>query len=1539
MPKFATSRLSPWLASFFCATLLFSCQLSTSVNEENEGEYDGPEEAIRQEIEMTRELSTGRVPWQKLLTAKLATEEAKEVSRQFRLSALNWEERGPNADVVGAGNGNTRANGGITAGRVRALMVDSLDPAKKTVFAGSVSGGLWKTTDITATPAVWTIVNDFMSNLAIAAICQDPRPGFQQTMYLCTGESYYNIDAVQGVGVFKSTDGGATWNYLSSTSNYKFGTRILCDYLGNVYLATRPEAGAPPGNAGLFRSTDGGTSWTNITPSGVSSTAVCDLEITSTATQSRLHVVTGIINAAQAYRYTDDPATVSAGSGWNAPAVPFASFNNRAEIAVSGNTLYALPANNSSQVTQVFKSTDGGANWAATTAAPPNTVSNTPFANGQGWYDLSVRINPANPNECIIGGIDCARTLDGGETWQRISAWVGVSGQYVHADQHEIQWWDGGNKLIFGCDGGVHYSADKGTTIRDRNTGLRIKQFYSVAIHPTQTNYFLAGAQDNGVHQLSSAGLGNSVEVTGGDGAFVAIDKDQPNYQFGSYVYNTYRRHVNSGNGAGWVTFQFPTTPQTRFINPWDYDNTNNIIYAGYGAGDYFRWDDPQTASTVGTASTSIVTISQFGGQRPSAIHVSPYTAHRVFFGTGNGKIVRVDQANTANPVAVDITPAGAPGGYTSCVVTGSSDEVLMVVYSNYSVQNVWVTLNGGTTWTALDDINGVNLPNMPVRWALFHPDSDTKAFIATETGVWETELFNGTNTVWEASPGMPNVRVTMLKYRATDRTLVASTYGRGIWTSTVPLPSGFTFSSPAAATVDCPAPQNMTITLGTSATGGFSGPITLSATGNPSGTNVNFTANPVTPGQSTIVVLNGTNTLAPGTYNITVQGTATGATTQTRQLTFTITSGPAPAIVSQPQPQSVCTGSLVSFSVGASNVTYQWQVSTDGGSTYTAISGATSSAYAISSAAVSLSGNLYRCVLTNSCGATATSEAALLSVSGVTAITASPQDLSVCEGNSATFQVTAAGASLTYQWQLSTNGGASWSAITGATAAQYIISNTTTALNGNLYRCIVNGTCTPGTATSQAASITVVVPASITSQPLSQLVCDGAAVSFSTTASGPSLLYQWQVNTGAGFVNITNAGVYAGATAATLNIASATPAMNGYQYRCLVSNAVCTSPAITNSATLTVNTLPQISASPVSQTICTGTNVAFSVTASGTGIGYQWQINTGAGFANITNGGVYSGATTATLSITGATVALTGYQYRCVVAGTCSPAATSGVATLTVHAPVVIERSEPGAEVCAGANASFTITAVSGPPISYQWQVSTDGGTTWNNIAGATATSYSLSGVIAAMSGNRYRCQVWNSTCTTPVVSNASLLTVRVVPGIGLAAAPYTALLPGQQTTLTATPSATTGGVITTQWTYNGQLISALNNTYVATVNGLGDYQASIRETWPSGLFCSAISQVVAITANVSTRLFIFPSPNDGNFTVSYYNAGGGNTSRQLLIYDSKGAVVFKRAFPIGGPYTLLPVDLTNAARGIYYVVVGDAAGTKLIEGKVHVR
>ena len=206
-------------------------------------------------------------------------------------------------------------------------------------------------------------------------------------------------------------------------------------------------------------------------------------------------------------------------------------------------------------------------------------------------------------------------------------------------------------------------------------------------------------------------------------------------------------------------------------------------------------------------------------------------------------------------------------------------------------------------------------------------------------------------------------------------------------------------------------------------------------------------------------------------------------------------------------------------------------------------------------------------------------------------------------------------------------------------------------------------------------------------------------------------------------------------------------------------------------------------------------------------------------------------------------------------------------------------------------------------------------------------------------MNNNRYRCLLSNNTCTTPVASAAAILTVRVVPVVGLTAAPLSTLLPGETTTLTAAPAASTGGTISTTWTLNNNTIPVTGNTVQVTVANLGSYQVGIRETWPSSLFCSSLSPVVTITANVSDRLFIFPSPNDGNFSVSYYNTGGASTQRRIRIVDSKGAAVFDKIFAVSGPYTIIPVNLMRASRGLYYVIVGDAAGKKLAEGKVHVR
>ena len=145
----------------------------------------------------------------------------------------------------------------------------------------------------------------------------------------------------------------------------------------------------------------------------------------------------------------------------------------------------------------------------------------------------------------------------------------------------------------------------------------------------------------------------------------------------------------------------------------------------------------------------------------------------------------------------------------------------------------------------------------------------------------------------------------------------------------------------------------------------------------------------------------------------------------------------------------------------------------------------------------------------------------------------------------------------------------------------------------------------------------------------------------------------------------------------------------------------------------------------------------------------------------------------------------------------------------------------------------------------------------------------------------------------------------------------------------------------MSTTWLFNGAAAAPPinSNPYVVNIEKIGNYQVRITETWPSSLACTNLSQLVSIAGPPNNRLFIFPSPNDGTFTVSYFNNGGNSTQRQLVIFDAKGSMVYKRQFPISGSYTLLNVNMKQASRGIYTVLVFDVNGNRLAEGKVHIQ
>ncbi len=320
--------------------------------------------------------------------------------------------------------------------------------------------------------------------------------------------------------------------------------------------------------------------------------------------------------------------------------------------------------------------------------------------------------------------------------------------------------------------------------------------------------------------------------------------------------------------------------------------------------------------------------------------------------------------------------------------------------------------------------------------------------------------------------------------------------------------------------------------------------------------------------------------------------------------IAFTPIATTIPTITTQPSSQSVSVGSLASFSVVASGggLSYQWQRSNNGGTTWNSVSGGSGGTTANYSFTTVLADNSaqFRCYVSNSFG-NATSNAATLTVTCTApAIGTQPSNTSVNAGQNATFTVGATGSSLTYQWQRNTG---TWTNIGGATGATYSFTTAYPADNGAQFQCVVTGAC--GTITSNVATLTVLCPtATITVQPTNQATSAGNNVTFSVTATGATS-YQWlrSDNSGTSWYNA------AGASTATTYTFATVIGDNGSWFKCNVTNACGT--VASNYATLSVSpacVAPSISVQPQTDTVPSGMNATFSVTATGTGLTYQWQ-------------------------------------------------------------------------------------------------------------------------------------------------------------------------------------------------------------------------------------------------------------------------------------------------------------------------------------------
>lgn len=802
------------------AILATGCKLksheNSELNEEGFSKRDGAGKAMRQEFLMTQDPALGYIPRERLIAA-LQYQNQLLASRQFRTTAITWQERGPNN----------------VSGRTRALFIDSRDATGNTVYSASVSGGVWKATNFKSNTPSWTPLAENMGNIAVCALAQDPSN--PNIMYAGTGEGWFNLDAVRGNGIWKTTDGGTNWLKLASTDstannsshNFDFIQDLVVNNAGVVFATGRPSRFCNTG--GVMRSADGGTTWTRVI--GTLTAQNCDsaynyygadLEI---ASNGDVYATTGYFNNGEINLQgriwrsgaATNGANVGASGTWQ-EITPSGGPWQRIEVALSKtnpSVVYALLQGQDEGIGAIKKSTNSGGTW--TDLPLPQWCnqgsSSNDFTNGQAFYDLIVQVDPTNENNVIIGGIDLFKSTNGGANWNQITQWAsGCSGlPVVHADHHNVIFYpDSGNELIAATDGGVFYSSNGGTswatftapnlnganqtTYSSKNIGYNITQLYSTDIHPTQTNYFLAGTQDNGTQRFNAAGMNTTVEASvGGDGGFCHIDQMDGNIQVMANVFNNYYYSRNGG-----ASFQRAFFNKAGFfINPTDYDDNRKVLYTSSGWGQL-----GVVNNLVGPGAPTLANLSinsAIGNRTISAIRYDATSGGGTIWiasfdstGTSSPSIVKLTNANAVPTEVVNTSLAGVPGGaYVSSIdIDPANSNRLLVTLSNYGVTSVYESINGGTSFTAIEG----NLPDVPVRWGMFIPSDVSVSgtlgggiLLGTEIGVWFAQAAAGTGTVWvPQNTGLPNVRVDMLRYRHSDGLVAAATHGRGLFTTTL---------------------------------------------------------------------------------------------------------------------------------------------------------------------------------------------------------------------------------------------------------------------------------------------------------------------------------------------------------------------------------------------------------------------------------------------------------------------------------------------------------------------------------------------------------------------------------------------------------------------------------------------------------------------------------------------------------------------------------------------------------------------------------
>ncbi|SEE19106.1 Por secretion system C-terminal sorting domain-containing protein [Tenacibaculum sp. MAR_2010_89] len=708
-----------------------------------------------------------------------AWEQKKQLSKQNIKNNGDWKALGPFTSSNTSGLAPNFEQ--IGQGRINAIAVDPSN--SNTYYIGSPAGGIWKSTDAGVN---WTPLTDYLPQIGVSGIAIHPTDS--KTIYIATGDDDANHS--YAVGVWKSTDGGITWNNtgaIPGNPNSMNEIYFMPNASNTLLVAT---------STGVQKTTDAGTTWSTKLSGNILDIKMKpgDANTWYALTKDRFFKST---DGGDTFVEKNIPGITTDNLLTTDKDESNSSRMTMDVTAANSNYLYVISAATRSENRKfngIYKSTDSGETFTKT------NENNNIFESNQAWFDLAFTVSPTNADRLYVGVLNIWQSVNGGDNFFKTNNWDKYEKSYTHADIHFLRFF--GNKLFAGTDGGIYMSEDNGVTYTDLTKNIAISQFYKISISQTKKDIIAGGTQDNGGFGYNSEKWYN---YHGGDGmeGIISVNDYKKHYGFMQNGYYLFISDNISSNGT------------SSLISPSDERN----VATGDTGG---KWITPLVSDSKGSIYAGYSQVYKLDETNPSNRKWIKLSNHN-FEGDIVGLEIDPNDDNTIyafgrNSFGVSKIHKSTDAGVTFSIIAAFNESVNSIEVSNtdsdtvwlVTSQNVYKSTNAKNNAPTFTKILG-NLPSEGKNIIKHHTRSgNNTVYLGTNLGVY---YINDDITEWKTFDNkLPNTQIRDLEINEEEAILYAATFGRGIFSTPIPkkLPNNdvrlLSIDSPVSNKLNCEA-------------------------------------------------------------------------------------------------------------------------------------------------------------------------------------------------------------------------------------------------------------------------------------------------------------------------------------------------------------------------------------------------------------------------------------------------------------------------------------------------------------------------------------------------------------------------------------------------------------------------------------------------------------------------------------------------------------------------------------------------------------